>query len=108
MVRQMNERAFGRVNEADLVDRLRANCDQIISLVAENSDGTAIAHAMFSPATIECEGGRSVSGAALGPIAVLPEFQCRGAGSALIDGGITQLHSGGCPFAVVLGHPEYY
>jgi putative acetyltransferase len=108
MIRDINERAFGRLSEANLVDRLRANCEQIISLVAESIDGTLIAHALFAPATIECDDGRSIAGAALGPIAVLPEFQRRGAGSALIRAGIEQLETANSPFIVVLGHPEYY
>src|SRR5438552_7737468 len=81
-VRQINERAFGRPNEAKLVDRLRENCSDVISLVAEISDGTIVGHAMFSPVTIECDDGRTIHGAALGPIAVQPEFQRQGAGSA--------------------------
>ena len=90
------------------MDRLRENCSDVISLVAEISDGTIVGHAMFSPVTIECDDGRTIHGAALGPIAVQPEFQRQGAGSALIRFGLEELTRRRCPFVVVLGHPEYY
>jgi putative acetyltransferase len=108
-VRQINERAFGRSNEAKLVDRLRESCAEIISLVAQTSDQTIIGHAMFSPVTIECDdGGTILLGTALGPIAVDYEYQRKGAGGALIRAGLDKIKNRHLPFVVVLGHPEYY
>src|SRR5262245_13638383 len=107
LVREINRRAFGRDGEADLVDRIRANCSEILSLVAEASDQAIVGHALFSPVAIQFD-GRTITGAGLGPIAVLPEFQRRGAGAALIRAGLDDLIRRQTPFVVVLGHPEYY
>jgi len=49
-----------------------------------------------------------VTGAGLGPMAVLPEYQRQGIGSKLIEAGNRQLKEDGCPFIVVVGHAEYY
>jgi putative acetyltransferase len=47
-------------------------------------------------------------GMALAPLAVLPEYQRQGIGSALVKAGLQILHSRCCPFVMVLGHPGYY
>ena len=107
-VYEINESAFGRPNEAALVDRLRANCTDILSLVAVAIDERIVGHAMFSPATIDCDDGRTIQGMALGPVAVQPWHQRQGAGGALIRAGLNELNRRGCPFVLVLGHPEYY
>jgi putative acetyltransferase len=44
----------------------------------------------------------------LAPVAVQPERQRRGIGTELAKRGIEMLRSRGCPFIIVLGHPEYY
>src|SRR5437879_13678113 len=44
----------------------------------------------------------------LGPMAVLPEHQRQGVGSRLVRRGLDILRERGCPFVVVVGHPEYY
>jgi putative acetyltransferase len=41
-------------------------------------------------------------------MAVLPAHQNRGIGSMLVREGLKQLVAQGCPFVIVLGHPEYY
>ena len=43
-----------------------------------------------------------------GPVAVLPLYQRQGIGEKLIEHGIQKLKEKGCPYVVVLGHPEYY
>ena len=108
-IRRVNEAAFGRPDEADLVDRLRSADADLLSLVGV-VDGSVVAHVLFTTVNIAVdEGGRSIAGASLGPVAVLPEFQRRGIGSALIQAGLTEMEQQhGCPFIVVLGHPEYY
>ena len=45
---------------------------------------------------------------ALAPMAVLPEYQRQGIGTALVRTGIAKLREKLCPFIIVLGHPEYY
>ena len=103
----VNERAFGRPEEARLVDTIRANGKTLLSLVTELG-GRVIAHVLFSPIEVRGESGSLHLGAALGPVGVLPEHQRQGVGDALIRAGLAELKMAGIPFAVVLGHPTYY
>ncbi len=105
-IREVNERAFGQPQEADIVDKLRDNCEGLLSLVAME-EGKIVGHILFSPATIE--GGQGVvNGMGLAPMTVLPEMQCRGIGTQLVRTGIQYLKKMRCPFVIVIGHPEYY
>jgi len=108
-VRKLNEKAFtqafGQAPEAALVDRLRENCVNILSLVAVQND-QVIGHIYFSP--VKISGDKIIEGMGLGPMAVLPEFQRRGIGSQLVQAGIEILKRRGYTFIIVLGHPEYY
>jgi putative acetyltransferase len=105
-IRLVNERAFGQADEADIVDRLRRSDADMISLVADDGVGV-VGHLLSTPAAVEA-GGREVAGMALGPIAVLPDRQRQGIGSALITAAVEILRERGCPFVVLVGHPEYY
>lgn len=113
-IRRVVERAFGRTGEADLVERLRRAGVASISLVAvEDDDETdiesngVVGHILFSPVAIE---GRTPAVPALGlaPLAVAPEHQRRGIGSALIESGLARCREGGVGVVVVLGHSGYY
>ena len=101
----VNQLAFGQPAEADLVDRLRETGAEFLSLVAE--DDTVVGHILFTPVIIEDRGHRVV-GMGLAPMAVLPDRQRRGIGSQLVTRGLELLRERGCPFVVVVGHPEYY
>jgi putative acetyltransferase len=105
-IRRVNEKAFGQPEEAAIVDRLRENCSGLLSLVAIDGE-EIVGHILFSPARIDGE-ANAWQGMALAPLAVLPEWQRKGIGSQLIKKGISILKKGGCPFVIVLGHPEYY
>jgi putative acetyltransferase len=105
-IRVVLEAAFGQPLEADLVAALRAGCDDRISLVALDGE-RIVGHILFTPATIETADG-VVSGYGLAPMAVLPEFQRQGIGASLIRAGLERLRESGCPFVIVVGHPEYY
>ena len=105
-VRRVHELAFCRSTEADLVDLVRGCCPEALSLVAE-SGNEVVGHALFTP--VSSGYGRDlIQGMGLAPVAVLPRVQRRGIGSALIRAGIERLKGNGCPYIVVLGHPEYY
>jgi putative acetyltransferase len=105
-IRAVNEQAFGQSEEADIVDNLRNSGGSVLSLVAIHDNGV-IGHIQFSPVTIEYDGG-VIEGAGLGPMAVRPDFQGQGIGSALAEAGLTGLRDRTTPFVVVLGHPNYY
>ena len=105
-VRRVNELAFGRPNEAALVDALRPAAHPQLSLVAVEN-GQVVGHIFFSPVSIESEDSTS-SALALGPLAVLPEYQRQGVGSQLVREGLRECQHGGWNVVVVLGHPAYY
>jgi len=105
-IREVNKRAFGQEQEALIVDKLRKNCNNILSLVAI-ADDQVVGHILFSPAVIEGEHERLL-GSGLAPVAVLPEYQRQGIGSELVQTGIARIREGGCPYIIVLGYPEYY
>jgi putative acetyltransferase len=96
--------AFPTDAEARLVDRLRANGKARAALVAE-VDGEVVGHVVFSPVSV---GGVHAGGLGLAPVAVRPGHQRRGVGSALIREGLAVCRREGCPFVVLLGHPDYY
>jgi putative acetyltransferase len=101
-IREVNRRAFGQDEEAGIVDALRSNRAVLCSLVAVN-DGRVVGHIMYSPVHIG-----DVMGAALGPMAVLPEHQRQGIGSRLVEAGNRQLAGAGHPLIVVVGHATFY
>jgi putative acetyltransferase len=105
-VRIINERAFGQPAEADIVDRLRQNCPEALSLVAED-EGYIVGHILFTPVTVETD-EKSIQGMGLAPMAVLPERQREGIGSIMVENGLKILQDRSCPFVIVLGHAEYY
>ncbi len=103
------KRAFERAehtdgNEQDLVNALRKSEAFIpeLSLVAE-VDGKIVGHIMFTKATI----GRSAV-LALAPLSVLPEYQRKGIGKALIQEGHKVATKLGYTHSIVLGSEQYY
>lgn len=101
-IREVNRRAFAQEQEGNIVDALRSNGAALLSMVAI-ADGEVVGHIMYSPATVG-----ETRGAALGPMAVLPEFQRQGIGSGLVEAGNQKLKDMGYPFIIVVGHAEYY
>lgn len=100
-IREVNRQAFGQEQEGRIVDALRAN-GVVLSLVAV-TEGVVAGHILFSPLTVG-----PVTGAALGPMAVLPPYQRRGIGSQLVQRGLERLRADGCAFVALIGHPEFY
>ena len=104
-VRAVNEAAFATSVEADLVEVLRDKGLQLVSLVAD-VDGTIVGHILFSPVSLTTRPHSNVMG--LGPMAVAPQQQRKGIGSALVRGGLERCKQLGCHAVVVIGHAEYY
>ena len=105
-IHRVNELAFGRPEEADLVDALREQARPFLSLMADQ-DGQVVGHICFTPVTIESEDGSSTA-MGLAPMAVLPGLQNEGIGSALVRRGLEECRQLGHDVVVVLGHSEYY
>jgi len=105
-IREVEVAAFGRAGEADLVDALRAAGALVLSGVAEIQE-TVIGHIAFSPVTIENR-PESLVAVALAPLAVRPEWQRRGIGSALIRWSLDECQRDGHELVIVLGHADYY
>lgn len=101
-IREVNRRAFGQDQEGNIVDALRSNGAVLLSLVAMQDD-QVVGHVLYSPISVG-----SATGAALGPMAVVPEFQRQGVGGTLIETGNRIIKDRGYPFIIVLGHAEYY
>jgi predicted N-acetyltransferase YhbS len=96
-------------DEPHIVNRLRANGELALSLVAE--DGARIVgHIAFSPVTIKPVAitDKTSGWFGLGPVSVWPELQHRGIGSALIRRGVADLRIAGARGIVLLGNPDYY
>jgi putative acetyltransferase len=102
-IREVHRRAFGGDEESRIVDALRASGGALVSLVAA-LNGRVVGHILYSPACV----GPDAMGAALGPMAVVPEHQRQGIGTRLVEVGIERLRAAGCPFIVVVGHAHYY
>jgi len=102
----VNLRAFGRKAEPDVVDMLRISCPEGVSLVAEEG-GRIVGHILFTPAVIAGD-GCCVAGTGLAPLAVAPEYQGQGIGSALVAAGLEEMRQAGQPFVILVGHPGYY
>lgn len=105
-VREVNEKAFGEPQEAEIVDALRTTCKELLSLVAVHNN-RVIGHILFSPVTLVGP-SYELTGMGLAPMAVHPRFQRNGIGSLLVRQGLRQLRDQGCPFVIVLGQPEYF
>lgn len=90
--------------EQFVIAALRAARALAVSLVAE-VEGRVVGHIAFSPVTIS---DGSLNWYGLGPVSVLPEFQRRGIGSALIQEGLLRLKDLGARGCCLVGHPEYY
>jgi putative acetyltransferase len=90
--------------EQFIVAALRAAGALSVSLVAE-AEGNVVGHVAVSPVTIS---DGTIGWYGLGPISVLPAWQGRGVGSALMRAALEALREMGAAGCVVLGEPAYY
>ncbi|HEX3699637.1 MAG TPA: N-acetyltransferase [Phenylobacterium sp.] len=95
--------AFGREDEARIVERLRADEDVMFELVAE-ADGELAGHILFSRLWAD----QDDLYAALAPLCVRPDRQRAGLGSALVRAGLERAPQFGAVGVLVLGDPAYY
>jgi len=104
-VYRINASAFDTTQEAELVNSLRNQASPIVSLLAE-IDGQIVGHILFSPVSLSGYSNLAMMG--LAPMAVAPDQQRKGIGSALVHAGLEQCCNLKTAAVVVLGHPEYY
>lgn len=102
----VNDAAFGGSEESALVERLRAAGLATVSLVAIEPEGL-VGHLLLSPLEVVVD-GRPVRPLSLAPLAVAPDRQRQGIGSALVREGLRLAGERGWEAVVVLGHPDYY
>ena len=100
--------AFGSRGEARLVQAIRSSDHYVPawSLVAE-WEGEIVGHVMVSYATL-LDGARSHRITTLSPLAVAPQAQGRGVGSALVREVAGRVDDHGEPLIVLEGSPAYY
>lgn len=96
--------SFSDGSEPAIVDRLRARGELALSLVAVRQ-GRIVGHIALSPVR-PADGTTGWFG--LGPLAVQPDLQRTGIGSALVLEALERLEASGAGGCVVLGDPAYY
>jgi putative acetyltransferase len=106
-IRAVHVAAFGQPAEADLVEALRESGDAVFSVVAED-DGRIVAHVLFSRLAIHLDGDRIVAALALAPMAVAPERQRQGVGSALLTEALRGCRARAERIVIVVGHVDFY
>ncbi len=97
---------FGHNGEAALIEAIRDQCDDMLSLVAID-ETQVVGHILFSPVTIR-SASSIIHGVGLAPMTVLPSHQNRGIGSMLVREGLRYIAESDSAFTIVAGHPEYY
>lgn len=104
-VHEVNASAFETEAEANLVEVLRRESQSMVSLVAEDK-GEIVGHILFSPVTLTDHLELNIMG--LAPMAVKPNHQRKGIGSALVRAGLEICKEMGAGAVIVLGHSTYY
>jgi putative acetyltransferase len=105
-IRRLNDDAFGGHYESRLIEDLRAAGLDAVELVAVENDDID-GHILFSVLATTID-GRTVPALALAPMAVLPDRQRRGIGSALVRAGLDLARDRDWRAVIVLGHKGYY
>lgn len=99
--------AFKRENEVNLTAAILADpsAEPRLSLMAYIDD-QPVGHILFSKGTLTNHPDVALS--FLAPLAVLPKFQRKGIGRALIKMGLELLTKANVDLIFVVGHPTYY
>lgn len=93
--------AFGQPAEANLVEALRADGSAVLGLVAD-CDGAVAGHILLSRLDAP------MRALALAPLAMHPQWQHRGLGTALTEAAIAAAIAHSWDAIFVLGDPAYY
>ncbi|MBK7214647.1 MAG: N-acetyltransferase [Bacteroidales bacterium] len=108
IITQINDMAFGREDEGNLVNSLKKRLEFIpeLSFIALFGD-QPVGHLLLFPVIIKGESSNYKT-LSLAPMSVMPEFQGLGIGSELIKTGLAKAKELGYKSVVVLGHADYY
>jgi len=114
-IRAVVRAAFDDDGPVDLIERVWAAAEYLpdLDLVAEEG-GAVVGHVLHHTGYVvdrsPARGGLADRFAvvALTPLAVAPDQQRRGIGTALVREGIARANAAGHPVIQVLGHPDYY
>ena len=105
-IRRLNDDAFGGPAESRLIEDLRAAGLDAVELVAVEDD-QIVGHILFSVLATTVD-RHTVPALALAPMAVLPDRQRCGIGSALVHAGLALARDRDWRAVIVLGHQGYY
>lgn len=107
---QLISSAFGKDDEAQLVDALRNDITAFIpqlSIVADFKN-KVVGHILFTKIHIQDQNNNLCESLALAPLAVCPKWQKKGIGGQLIQKGLEVAKNLGFKSVIVLGHEHYY
>jgi putative acetyltransferase len=99
--------AFARDAEAKLVDRLRAESELVLALIAEHKSDGVIGYVAFPRLLLQAD-GETEPAVGLAPLAVTAEHRRHGVGSSLVREGLIGLSKRRERLVFVLGDPAYY
>lgn len=97
---------YGYQQEAELVAKIRQLPSYLPDLEVVAVNDHIIGHGLLSEAVIT--GNQPLTGLVLAPLAVAPEAQNGGVGSALLLKLEQRAQTNGSPFISILGDPDYY
>ncbi|MBD2667224.1 N-acetyltransferase [Richelia sinica FACHB-800] len=106
-ISEINTLAFSSPNEAKLVELIRKSDRYLseLSLVAER-DGKVVGHILYS--YIDLVGQETFTVLGLAPLAVHPQFQRQGIGTALVKSSLEIANDQQEALVIVLGDPQFY
>lgn len=93
-----------------IVHKLRGKnaCLADLSCVAVDENGRIVGQILYTKARIEHSDGKQWETAAFGPLGVLPEWQGRGVGGALVRHTLELAGKAGWNGVFITGNPKYY
>jgi predicted N-acetyltransferase YhbS len=114
IVEELTREAFWNLyvpgcSEHFLLHRMRDVDAFIPELDLEASiDGKIVGNIVYSHAKLAADDGSEPEVITFGPVAVLPEYQCQGIGSALIIETLNRARELGYQAVLIYGNPDYY
>jgi putative acetyltransferase len=114
IVENLTREAFWNLNvpgcdEHYLVHIMRSHADFITELdFVAMVDGKIVGNIMYTRSAVIDESDREVETLTFGPLSVLPEYQRKGVGTALIDHTRKILIEQGCPAVIIYGDIHNY